>query len=173
LTKPVGTGILATAVKRGLAEKGVSERLVATMRSLNRDAAEAMVEVGVDACTDVTGFGLLGHLREMAAASRLDVELDASAVPVLEPAREMAGSDIVPGGTLENLNHVAPFVDWSDGLSRGDKLLLADAQTSGGLLIAVGPDKTEVLLTALRQRGVSGARRVGHFVGKGSGRIRV
>ncbi|MBK9967876.1 MAG: selenide, water dikinase SelD, partial [Holophagales bacterium] len=137
LTKPIGIGILATAVKRGLAGEDVARRLVAVMRTLNRSAAEAMIETGVSACTDVTGFGLLGHLREMAAAAGLDAVIDAAAVPIIEPARELAAAGVVPGGTLENLAHVSPHVDFAPGLSRVDQLLLADAQTSGGLLIAV------------------------------------
>jgi len=173
LTKPIGTGILATAVKRGLADEAASRRLVATMRRLNKAAAEAMEETGAHACTDVTGFGLLGHLREMAAASGLDAELEAGAVPVLEPARDLAAADVVPGGTLENLEHVSPFVDWAPGLSRVDQLLLADAQTSGGLLIAVPPESTGTLLAALRARGVSESRMIGRFTAAGGGRIRV
>jgi selenium donor protein len=173
LTKPIGTGILATAVKRGLADEAVARRLVAVMRQLNKAAAEAMEEVGAHACTDVTGFGLLGHLREMAAASRLDGEIEAGAVPVLEGAREMAAADVVPGGSLDNLEHVSPFVDWSKDLSRVDRLLLADAQTSGGLLIAVPEERLEALLAALRARGVAAARRVGRFEGAGVGRIHV
>ena len=173
LTKPIGTGILATAVKRGLADEAASRRLVATMRRLNRAAAEAMEETGAHACTDVTGFGLLGHLREMAAASGLDAEIEAGAVPVLEPARELAAADVVPGGTLDNLEHVSPFIDWSSGLSRVDRLLLADAQTSGGLLIAVARERTEALLEALRSRGVTESRMIGRFTAAGGGRIRV
>jgi len=173
LTKPIGTGILATAVKRGLADEAVSRRLVATMRRLNRAAAEAMEEAGAHACTDVTGFGLLGHLREMASASGLDAEIEAGAVPVLEPARELAAADVVPGGTLDNLEHVSPFVDWSSGLSRVDRLLLADAQTSGGLLIAVPPERTGALLAALQARGVAERPRIGRFTATGAGRIRV
>jgi selenide,water dikinase len=143
------------------------------MRELNKAAAEAMEEVGVHACTDVTGFGLLGHLREMAAGSRVDAEIEARAVPVLSPAREMAAADVVPGGSLENLEHVSPFVDWSPGLSRVDRVLLADAQTSGGLLIAVPEERAEALLAALRARGVAAACRIGRFTGAGAGRIRV
>jgi cysteine desulfurase NifS/selenium donor protein len=173
LTKPIGTGILATAVKRGMADEATAGRLVATMRRLNKAAAEAMEETGAHACTDVTGFGLLGHLREMAAASGLDAELEAGAVPLLEGARELAAADIVPGGTLDNLEHVSPFVDWSPGLSRVDRLLLADAQTSGGLLIAVSPERTAAILGALQLRGVAEARRVGRFTGPGVGRIGV
>jgi cysteine desulfurase len=173
LTKPIGTGILATAVKRGLADTRVARRLVDTMRRLNKAAAEAMVEIGAHACTDVTGFGLLGHLREMAAASEVDAEVEAGAVPVLEPARELAAADVVPGGTLENLDHVSPFVEWAPALSRVDRVLLADAQTSGGLLVAVPPERTEALLEALRARGVEEGRRVGRFTLPGPGRIRV
>jgi cysteine desulfurase NifS/selenium donor protein len=173
LTKPIGVGILATATKRGMADEATARRLVATMRRLNKPAAEAMEETGAGACTDVTGFGLLGHLREMAAASGLDVELEAGAVPVLEPARELAAADVVPGGTLDNLEHVSPFVDWAPGLGRVDRLLLADAQTSGGLLIAVPPERTAALLAALRARGVAESRRIGRFTSKAGGRIRV
>jgi selenium donor protein len=173
LTKPIGTGILATAAKRGLADEAAARRLVSTMRRLNKAAAEAMEETGADACTDVTGFGLLGHLREMTAGSGLDAELEAGSVPVLEPARDLAAADVVPGGTLDNLEHVSPFVDWSPGLSRVDRLLLADAQTSGGLLVAVPPGRTAALLAALQARGVAEGRRIGRFTTAGAGRIRV
>lgn len=173
LTKPIGTGILATAVKRGLAHDDAARRLVAVMRTLNRSAAEAMLETGVSACTDVTGFGLLGHLREMAAASGLDAELDAASVPLIEGARELAAADAVPGGTLENLAHVAPHVDFAPGLSRVDRLLLADAQTSGGLLISVPSARCDALLAVLGEKGVPAARRIGRFTGAGPGRIRV
>lgn len=173
LTKPIGTGVLATAVKRGLAGEEVARRIVALMRTLNRSAAEAMLETGVSACTDVTGFGLLGHLREMAAASGLDAEVDAAAVPVLEAARELAAADVVPGGTLESLAHVAPHVDFAPGPSRVDRLLLADAQTSGGLLIAVPESRSSALLAALHGRGVVAACPIGRFTRPGRGRVRV
>ncbi|MBK8598133.1 MAG: selenide, water dikinase SelD [Holophagales bacterium] len=173
LTKPIGIGILATAVKRGLAGEDVARRLVAVMRTLNRSAAEAMIETGVSACTDVTGFGLLGHLREMAAAAGLDAVIDAAAVPIIEPARELAAAGVVPGGALENLAHVSPHVDFAPGLSRVDQLLLADAQTSGGLLIAVPESRLASLLAALHDRGVASARRIGRFTTRGPGRIRV
>ncbi|HYN41918.1 MAG TPA: selenide, water dikinase SelD [Thermoanaerobaculia bacterium] len=173
LTKPIGTGILATAVKRGQAGDDVARRIVAVMRSLNRAAAEAMLETGVSACTDVTGFGLLGHLREMAAASGLDAEIDAASVPVIEPARDLAAADVVPGGTLENLAHVSPHVDFAPDLSRVDRVVLADAQTSGGLLISVPADRCDALLATLREKGVVEARRIGRFTGPGPGRIRV
>lgn len=173
LTKPIGTGVLATAVKRGLAGEEATRRLVSTMRTLNRGASEAMVEVGVSAATDVTGFGLLGHLREMAAASGVDAEVEAAAVPLLPGVRDLAAADGVPGGSLENHDHVAPHVDFAPGLSRVDRLLLADAQTSGGLLIALPEERCEALLAKLAGRGVADARRVGQVARAGTGRIRV
>lgn len=173
LTKPIGTGILATAVKRGLAGDDVARRVVSVMRTLNRAAAEAMVATGVSACTDVTGFGLLGHLREMAAASGVDAEVDAASVPLIVRARELAAADSIPGGSLENLAHVSPHVEFASGLSHVDRVLLADAQTSGGLLIAVPEERCELLLSALREGGVEGAARIGRFNVTGPGTVRV
>jgi selenide,water dikinase len=143
------------------------------MRPLNRAAAEAMLETGVSACTDVTGFGLLGHLREMSAASGLDAEVDAASVPVIAPARDLAAADVVPGGTIENLAHVSPHVEFAPRLSRVDRLLLSDAQTSGGLLISVPAARCDALLASLREKGVVEARRIGRFTEPGPGRIRV
>jgi cysteine desulfurase NifS/selenium donor protein len=173
LTKPIGTGIIATAVKRRVAEPEVAARALETMRRLNRDAAETMLEVGVHACTDVTGFGLLGHLREMASASALDAELYVDAVPVLEGARDLAAADVVPGGTIDNLQFVSGSVDWPPEVSRVRRLILADAQTSGGLLISVPRQRADELLVSLRANGIEAATAVGRFHGFGSGRIRV
>ena len=173
LTKPIGTGILATAAKRGLASPGMTAGAIRTMRSLNRGAALAMEEVPVHACTDVTGFGLLGHLKEMARASGVDVEVDARGVPVLEGTREMARAGAVPGGTRANLDYVADVVDWPDELGEIDRWLLCDAQTSGGLLIAVAEEEVEGLLGGLRRRGVPEAAPVGRVTGEGTGRIRI
>ena len=113
LTKPIGTGILATAAKRDLAAPEHVAAGIAVMRRLNRAAAEALHgAAGVHACTDVTGFGLLGHLREVATASGVDVALDVDRVPVLDGVRELAAADIAPGGSLDNLAHVSPHVTW-------------------------------------------------------------
>ena len=173
LTKPIGTGIIATAIKRDLAEPEVAGAAIETMRTLNLVAAEAMGKVEIHACTDVTGFGLLGHLREMAAGSGLNVQLDFDAVPILPGARELATAGVVPGGSLDNLEHVDPWVDWADDRSRIDQILLADAQTSGGLLIALPPEEVESLLTSLQARGIEPASLIGSFVAKGDGRILV
>lgn len=173
LTKPLGTGVIATAVKRGLADETTAHAAAVLMATLNRGAAEAMVDVGVHACTDVTGFGLLGHLREMAAGSGVDVSLSASQVPVLSAARTFAGADVVPGGTRNNLSHVTPHIDFAPALSHPDRLLLADAQTSGGLLISLPAARTAALLDALQAHGIPEAARIGTVLGKGTGRINV
>jgi selenide,water dikinase len=107
LTKPLGVRIISTAVKRGLADETAARQAAELMVTLNRAAAEAMLEVGANACTDITGFGLLGHLREMAAGSGVDVTLSASAVPTLSAAWTFAGADVVPGGTL-NIQYPIP-----------------------------------------------------------------
>ena len=173
LTKPIGTGIVATAAKLHVAEPEVATRALETMRELNSSAAQTMVEIGANACTDVTGFGLLGHLREMSTASGLDVELDADAVPVLDGVRELAASDVVPGGTIDNLQYVSGSVEWPPEVSKVRQLILADAQTSGGLLMAVPRDRAEEMVEALHANGVSAASIIGRFSGFGSGRIRV
>jgi selenium donor protein len=173
LTKPLGTGIIATAIKRGLADKAAAQQAIELMASLNRAAAEAMLEIGSNACTDVTGFGLLGHLREMAAGSNVDVTIRASAVPILDPAWTFAGAGIVPGGTLNNLAYVEPYVTFASGVSQVARLLLADAQTSGGLLISLSGKHAEALLVALHTRGVSEAAIIGEITGKGTGHLTV
>ena len=151
----------------------MAQAAIDTMRALNRSAAETMTGFDIHACTDVTGFGLLGHLREMAAGSGLDVELDFDAIPILSGARELATADVVPGGSLDNLDHVSPHVDWSENRSRIDKVLLADAQTSGGLLIALPAESGEDLLQSLGDQGVEAAALVGQFSTQGEGRIKV
>lgn len=149
LTKPIGTGIIASAVKADKAPPDVVERMVQVATTLNREASEAMVEVGVSAATDVTGFGLLGHLHEMTKASGVAVEVRASDVSVIEGAWPLAEAGIVPGGTRRNLSFVAPHVVWPEGMEEVGKLMLADAQTSGGLLIAVPEERAQELLERL------------------------
>jgi cysteine desulfurase len=171
LTKPIGVGILSTAAKSGLAEEAIVAGASQLMATLNRSACEAMVEVGANACTDITGFGLLGHLREMAAGSRVDVTLSASSVPILPTVRDLAGAGAVPGGTVNNLKHVSPHVTFVPGISEVEKLILSDAQTSGGLLISLPEDRVAALLEALQASGVSSAVRIGQVAKKGDGKI--
>jgi cysteine desulfurase NifS/selenium donor protein len=173
LTKPLGLGIIATAVKRGVADPRVAASALAAMKELNKISAEIMQTVEVHACTDVTGFGLLGHLREMSAASKLDAVLDFSSLPLLDGVRQLIGGGLVPGGTVENLDHVSSHVDFSDNRSRAERLILADAQTSGGLLIALPDRDAQLLVVRLLDNGVSRAAIIGRFTESGTGRIAV
>jgi cysteine desulfurase len=163
LTKPIGTGIISTAIKRGLANQGTIDSTIALMSELNRTAAEVMEKYPVNACSDVTGFGLLGHLYEMAAASKLSVEVFVKRVPVLPEAREFAAANVIPGGTQNNLGYISPYVEWEEGISEIDKILLCDAQTSGGLLIVLSEIEAKKLETQLKQSGVVGAMIIGRF----------
>jgi len=172
LTKPLGSGIIATAVKRQVAEPELVRLAVEVMATLNRGASEAMLDVGVDAATDVTGFGLLGHLAEMTAGSGVGARVYAERVPVIPRARELAGQDVVPGGTRRNHAGLAETVRWPKGMAEPEQLLLADAQTSGGLLIAVRPERAEALRAELERRGTPAAAEVGEIVA-GDGGIEV
>jgi len=173
LTKPLGVGIIATALKRGLADAETAQTAIASMAGLNRKAGEVMVQTGANACTDVTGFGLLGHLREMAQGSHVDISLSASSVPVLPGALALVAADVVPGGTIDNLAFVGDSVRFDSDVSRPIQLLLADAQTSGGLLISVPASTHEALLQALKNEGVETAATIGKVTAAGTGRITV
>jgi selenide, water dikinase len=151
LTKPLGLGVITTAIKRGWASEEQVAAAVATMTELNASASGAMVEAGVEAATDVTGFGLLGHLHNMLQGSGVSAEIDASAVPLLEGALDLAADGVVPGGTRSNLAYLEGIVAWGD-LSEEERLVLADAQTSGGLLIAATDGAR--LAASLANRGV-------------------
>lgn len=140
LTKAIGTGIIATAIKEGRADPDTIEGAILSMATLNKEGAEVMVEMGILGATDVTGFGLLGHLRQMLRASGVAAQIDAGAVPLLPGALELALNSRFPGGTQRNLADVQSDVRFPDGMSEARRLLLADAQTSGGLLMAV-PDR--------------------------------
>ena len=168
LTKPLGLGIIATAIKRERASEEQVRSAVETMTTLNAAAAEAMVETGAEAATDVTGFGLLGHLHEMLAASGVAAEVDASAVPFLPGALDLAAEGVIPGGTRRNASFLAERVDHE--LDEAAWLALADAQTSGGLLVATSRPRD--LRAALENRGVLAAE-VGRVVEGEPGRIRV
>jgi selenide,water dikinase len=135
LTKPLGLGIISTAIKRGIATEEQIVLAVDTMTELNRAASEAMVAARVDAATDVTGFGLLGHLRGMLSASGCSAEVDAGTIELLPGVLALAGRGVVPGGTVRNHEFLGRYVGWGD-LPRDEQLVLADAQTSGGMLIA-------------------------------------
>lgn len=173
LTKPLGSGVITTAIKRGLAEAPVVDQIVSLMGALNRSACEVMTEVGAHACTDVTGFGLLGHLHEMAFASGAAAVVSASAVPILPIARDFARQGAVPGGSLANLRYVARCVEYDPAVDELTRTLLADAQTSGGLLIATPPDRAKAMEEGLRAAGVDAAAEIGEMTEETAGTILV
>lgn len=170
LTKPLGIGILTTALKSGLLDKSTETKMIATMAELNKTAAECMRKFNVNACTDITGFGFLGHLHEMTAGSKVEAYVRMADVPIIPEAHTFAGMDIVPGGTLNNLDFVKPFVHFADTISPVDRILLADAQTSGGLLISLPGEEAQALLERLLEKGVK-ASQVGSITKPGNGTI--
>lgn len=172
LTKPLGTGIITTGIDRGLVNGGAVERVTAVMNQLNRAASEAMLAVGVHACTDVSGFGLLGHLRELAEASGMAARIYAGRVPVLPEAWALARQGAIPDGSHNNARFLAGTVDWAPEIATAAQAILCDAQTSGGLLIAAPPAQELALLDALQQAGVTGSV-IGEIVPAAPGRIAV
>jgi len=173
LSKPIGTGIITTAGKQGVVDPEVMAGAVATMAALNRPGAAAMTRVDVNAATDITGFGLLGHLKSMVKGSGVGAEISLSAVPTLPGARELLAQGVAPGGTHRNVSSVADAVTWDAALSDADRLLLCDAQTSGGLLISVPAERAEALAAALREEGAPCAAIVGYITDGVSGTIAV
>ena len=172
LTKPLGTGILATALKRdALLETGMTEA-VRSMTTLNDGAARAALRVGVSAATDVTGFGLLGHLTNILEASKVAAEIAFDSVPILPHTRNLASRGVIPGGTQRNLA-AADRVEWASDLTVTDRYLCVDAQTSGGLLLVVPPEHEAALLAALIEEETPAAAVIGRIVAGSPGTIRV
>ncbi len=172
LTKPLGTGIVATAVKEGRCPSSVLSAAVETMAQLNRDAAEAAQAAGVRAATDVTGYGLTGHLHTLLRASGASARIESARVPLLEGAVQLAEAGHVPGGTRRNLADAAGHVAYEGDVSAVLKLLLADAQTSGGLLIACPQDRVALLRREMAARNVRAAE-IGRVEAGSGGRILV
>ena len=173
LTKALGTGIITTGGKQGKTTAQVLQGAVESMAALNRGASEAMMKVGVNSCTDITGFGLLGHLKSMVEASKVGAQITFNQVPVLPGTWELLEQEIVPGGTRRNLQNVMESIDWHPDLTEQHRLLLADAQTSGGLLICVPSSKLELLLSELEKAGVPVRSVIGQIVEGPPGRIQV
>ena len=157
LTKPIGTGVVATAHKQGEAAADVLAAAVGAMTTLNAPASEAALHAGVLAATDVTGFSLLGHLHRMLRASGVSAEIWADRVPLLPGAAELAGAGFISGGTRANMSYLTGLVDIEPGVDGITSVLLHDAQTSGGLLIAAPPGREEALCSDLSRRGVEAA----------------
>jgi selenide,water dikinase len=161
LTKALGTGIVATALKKDAAPLDVIEGAVRSMVTLNRPAAESMLRVGANAATDVTGFGLLGHLSAMLRASNVSARVRASLLPILPGARDLALAGHVAGGTRRNLSDAEMITTWSGNVTEVDRILMCDAQTSGGLLISVPQQRAAELLELLRAAATPAAAIVG------------
>jgi selenide,water dikinase len=173
LTKPLGTGIIATGVKRGVVAEELEEEAILIMSTLNRSAAKVMSRFPVNACTDVTGFGFLGHLKEMAIASGKTISIDANKIPVISGVKELVAQNIIPGGTLNNIDFVKDVVEWGTAVSKVMKTILCDAQTSGGLLISLPAEFKEQILSELIKENKANAWCVGEVVGNSSGKVKV
>lgn len=163
-TKAVGTGVIATAIKGGLASDGSVKAMIESMCNLNKTASEVAVNLGIRACTDVTGFGLAGHLVEMARASRCLMRIHAESVPVLEGALEAASMGLIPGGAHSNRKYFSEWIRVDAGvlLERAD--LMFDPQTSGGLIFGVRGDVAPSLLADLRSNGVAHVAEIGEVL---------
>jgi selenide,water dikinase len=166
LTKPLGSGLVATAIKRGLCPPALERRMIEVMSTLNRSGSEAMIAAGATAATDVTGYGLIGHLANLAGGA--DIELQA--VPFLEGVRDLAERDLFPSGSRRNYDAYRDQVDWGD-IPELDQMMLCDAQTSGGLLVAIPPDHATGFERALASSPYP-ATRIGTINGHGSIRVR-
>lgn len=173
LTKLIGTGIVATAIKGGLASQEVIDRVTRAMATLNKVAAEVMQDYPVHACTDITGFGLLGHLAEMVSGSGFGVRIKADSVPVYPEALEYAAMGLVPAGAYRNRDFRLFMVDFAPTVNRILQDVLFDPQTSGGLLISVAPERAPDLLNALKAKGIQDAAMVGEVMAEPKERIKV
>lgn len=171
LTKALGTGVITTALKRDLADAADVAAAVTSMSRLNRQAAQAALRAGARAATDITGYSLLGHAQEMAALSGVDLEISVPALRWLPGAECYAAEWVFPGGMSNNRRHFEPWVRFDDGLTEEVQALLFDPETSGGLLIAIPPERVDQLLADLAAQG-DVPQRIGRVV-PGAGRIRV
>ena len=172
ITKPIGTGVIATALKAGKARPGAVDEAMSWMSRLNRSASQAMIAAGARASTDVTGFGLLGHLSEMARASGLAAELNFNQIPVMSEALEYADAGFIPEGGRTNAAYVNHQVHFADSVPEAWRLLLNDPQTSGGLIVAVPDANVDTLLTRLTGAGDVAAR-IGRLIKGSPGHVQV
>ena len=173
LTKPLGTGIISTALKAGKVSKGTAAKLTKYMATLNKKASELMQEVGVHACTDITGFGLLGHACQLARNSQVGIKINPSSVPVFSEVEGFAKAGLCPGGLHRNREFYGKMVKFSKQIPDYIQDILFDPQTSGGLLISLAPETTELLVKKLQKAGVQDAIIIGEVIGKPTGKILV
>ncbi len=171
LTKPLGTGIIATAIKGGLSTKEAEVRITRSMAALNRNAAEVMQGRTVHACTDITGFGLLGHLAEMVIGSGFGARIESSRVPVFPETEGLATMGLIPAGAHRNREYRQGMIDFDPSVGRALMDILFDPQTSGGLLISVSGPQAEEMVDALVAKGIQEAAIVGEVVAEPKERI--
>ena len=169
LTKPLGTGIINTALKAGMAPEETVTKVTRYMAALNDKASTLMQEIGVHACTDITGFGLIGHSVQVAQNSQVGINFNIAAIPIFPEAPEFAQRGLCPGGLHRNREFYSTAVSMSDEVPAPVRDVLFDPQTSGGLLICLEPNKTELLLNKLRQAGIEDAAIIGEVVSEPSG----
>ena len=170
LTKPIGVGVVSTAIKRGLVSDEIIDQAVQVMAALNAGSSEVMQEVGVNACTDISGFGLLGHAMEMAKGSGVGLKIRFERVPLLTGTKEFAAQGAICGGSRSNLNFLASDTDFASNISEIEQLIMADAITSGGLLISVPGDRLDDLIQRLKEKDIQGAV-IGNVIAEPKGRI--
>jgi selenium donor protein len=173
LTKPLGTGIISTAVKSGLEGQAEADEACLWMKQLNDKAAAVFSKYPVSACTDITGFGLAGHLSEMTRGSQLDAEIVFSDIQFMRKVKKFALAGAIPGGTYKNLDFYREWIKWDAVLSETEKLMFCDAQTSGGLLAAIPGMYKDQVMSELKLNGINSAVVIGCITGKGSGMINV
>ncbi len=173
LTKPLGVGVLTTAVKRELRTEAQIEPAIQSMAAINRPGGEAIHEVGASAATDITGYGLAGHLHEVAHASGVSMKLHFDALPVLPEVMELLKQGCFPGGTKKNWLYFRQWIDFAEGLTHEEQLLVCDAQTSGGMVISVPSDKCDALVASLKQHNALAASVIGEVTAGSAGRITV
>lgn len=168
LTKPIGTGILSTAFKNNVIGEGELQIAVQSMTTLNKAASEVMQEVGINACTDVTGFSISGHMYEMASASGVQCRMFASKLPIMGGVFEMIEKEYIPGGAFANKKHFGQWVDFREDVPEGYKTVVFDPQTSGGLLMSVERDKVDQLIKGLKEQRVLSTQIIGEVVENGT-----
>ena len=171
LTKPLGTGVINTAIKRGIASEAITENISRMMAALNRTAAEVMMQFSVQACTDITGFGLLGHLAEMVEDSGMALRLDSSQIPIFPEAIEYAKMGMMPGGTFKNKEFRLGMIEFSSGVDPLIQDILFDPQTSGGLMICVKREQAAALVNKLIDEGVAASKIIGEVIHAPVGKI--
>ena len=164
LTKPLGTGIIATAIKKGVVKNDVIRAAVESMSALNELASKIMVELGVKTATDVSGFGLLGHLNEICEASKVSAEIKYDDLPLLPGVNKLASDGIIPGGTKRNLSFAESFTQFLEDRTKIEMLITSDAQTSGGLLISLPPDSAKIFIKKFNERSPIKAQEIGNII---------